>query len=45
VGQDKTARDEMIALTNQRSVPVLVIDGQIIIGFDQARIEAALASQ
>jgi glutaredoxin len=42
VGQDKTARDEMIALTDQRSVPVIVIDGQVIIGFDQSKIEAAL---
>ncbi len=42
MGQDKTARDEMIALTNQRSVPVIVIDGQVIIGFDQNKIEAAL---
>gem|GEM_PF-3458063 len=40
--QDKAARDEMIALTNQRSVPVLVIDGQVIVGFDQPKIEAAL---
>jgi glutaredoxin len=42
VGQDKAAREEMIALTSQRSVPVIVIDGRIIIGFDQEKIEAAL---
>ncbi len=45
VGQDKAARDEMISLTNQRSVPVIVIDGQVIIGFDQGKIEAALKAQ
>jgi glutaredoxin len=45
VAQDKTARDEMIALTNQRSVPVIVIDGQVIIGFDQGKIEAAVAAK
>jgi len=42
VAEDKAARDEMISLTDQRSVPVIVIDGQVIIGFDQDKIEAAL---
>jgi len=35
----------MIALTNQRGVPVIVIDGQTIIGFDQQKIEDALAKE
>jgi glutaredoxin len=43
VGEDKTARDEMVALTNQRGVPVIVIDEKIIIGFDQQKIEEALS--
>ena len=43
VGEDKTARDEMVALTNQRGVPVIVIGDQVIIGFDQQKIEDALA--
>ena len=42
MGEDKTARDEMVALTNQRGVPVIVIDDQVIIGFDQQKIEDAL---
>ena len=42
MAEDKAARDEMISLTDQRSVPVIVIDGQVIIGFDQDKIEAAL---
>lgn len=42
MAQDKSARDEMIALTNQRGVPVIIIDGQVIIGFDQDKIEAAI---
>ena len=45
MAQDKVARDEMIALTNQRGVPVIVIDGQIIIGFDQDKLEAVLSKQ
>jgi len=33
----------MIELTNQRAVPVIVVDDQIIIGFDQQKIEDALS--
>jgi len=33
----------MIKLTNQRSVPVIVINGHIIIGFDQNKITEVLA--
>jgi len=33
----------MITLTNQRGVPVIVIDDQTIIGFDQKKIEDALS--
>ncbi len=43
VAEDTKARDEMIQLTNQRSVPVIIIDGKIIIGFDQHKINEALA--
>jgi glutaredoxin len=35
----------MIKLTNQRAVPVIVVDDQIILGFDQQKIEKALAKQ
>ena len=43
VAEDKAARDEMIELTNQRGVPVIVVDDQIIVGFDQQKIEDALS--
>lgn len=43
MAEDKEARDEMIKLTNQRAVPVIVVDDQIIIGFDQQKIDQALA--
>jgi glutaredoxin len=33
----------MIKLTNQRSVPVIVIDDQTIVGFDQQKIDEALS--
>ena len=42
VGTDKVAADEMVKKTGQMGVPVLDIDGTIIIGFDQAKIKTAL---
>ena len=38
VGTDARAREEMIAKSQQMGVPVVEIDGQIIIGFDKKKI-------
>ncbi len=38
VAEDAKAREEMINKTGQMGVPVVEIDGQIIIGFDRERI-------
>jgi glutaredoxin len=43
VEDDDAAYDELLAL-GARSVPVTVIDGEVITGFDQARLRAALAA-
>jgi glutaredoxin len=43
VEEDDAAYDALLAL-GVRSVPVTVIDGQVITGFDQARLRAALAA-
>ena len=43
VSRDRTAADEMVRLTGQMGVPVIVIDGQAIIGFDRPRLESLLA--
>lgn len=42
VSTDVTARDEMIAKSNQMSVPVIDIDGQILVGFDKAGLSKLL---
>lgn len=42
VSGDQLAADEMIAKTGQMGVPVLDIDGEIIIGFDKDKIKLAL---
>lgn len=42
VSSDEKARKEMIKKSKQMGVPVIDIDGKIIIGFDQEAIEKAL---
>lgn len=39
VSVDTKARDEMIAKSNQMGVPVIDIDGQIVTGFDRAKLQ------
>lgn len=43
IEDDDTAYDELLAL-GARSVPTTVIDDQVVTGFDQARLRAALAA-
>lgn len=42
VSVDKAAADEMVRLTGQRGVPVIVIGDQVVIGFNRARLEQLL---
>lgn len=42
VSTDATARDEMIAKSNQMGVPVIDIDGQILVGFNKAGLSELL---
>jgi len=44
VGKNKEAAKEMIRVSSARSVPVIVIEKEVIVGFDTARIDAALSS-
>ena len=44
VSRDRTAADEMVRLTGQLGVPVTVIDGQVVVGFDRPHLEQLLAS-
>lgn len=45
VSRDRQAADEMVSLTGQMGVPVIVVDGQAIIGFDRARLEQLIAGR
>jgi len=42
VGRDSESVEEMIALTGQRNVPVTVIDGEVVVGFDREALEEQL---
>ena len=42
VAEDLVAREEMIKKSGQMGVPVVDIDGQIVIGFDKERISKLL---
>ncbi len=42
VASDARARVEMFGIAQTRSVPVIVIDGRVLVGFDQATIEERL---
>jgi S1-C subfamily serine protease len=41
---DRAAAAEVTRLTGQLAVPVTVVDGQVIVGFDRPKLEQALAS-
>lgn len=42
VSRDQAAAEEMIKISGQMGVPVLDIEGEIIMGFDKERIKQAL---
>lgn len=44
VASDAKAREEMLEKSQQLGVPVIDINGSIIVGFDKKNIETALAA-
>jgi len=44
VSVDRAAADQMVKLTSQTGVPVIVVDGQAVIGFNRAQLEQLLAN-
>jgi glutaredoxin len=43
VSRESSAVDEVVRLTGQNGVPVTVVDGQVVVGFDQARLEQLIS--
>lgn len=44
VNSDPVGAQEMVRKSSQRGVPVIVVDDQVVVGFDQARLEQLLAT-
>jgi glutaredoxin 3 len=44
VTADREAAAEMIRLTQQRGVPVVVIEGQVVVGFNRPQLERLLST-
>ena len=42
---DRAAADEMVRVSGQRGVPVTVIDGRVVVGYDQQMLTQLLGSQ
>ena len=43
VAVDRKAAEEMVAKSSQMGVPVIVVDGKVIVGFDQKELDRLLA--
>lgn len=44
VAEDRAALEEMVGKSHQMGVPVIDIDGNIVIGFDQRNIQTLLGT-
>jgi glutaredoxin 3 len=44
VSRDQAAAQEMIEVSGQMGVPVIVVDDEVIVGFDRPRLQALIAS-
>jgi len=42
VAEDKAAREEMISKSGQMGVPVIEVDGEFMVGFNQAQLKEKL---
>jgi glutaredoxin len=43
VVENADAREELVRLTGQTQIPVIVVDDQVVVGFDRARLQTLLA--
>ena len=42
VAEETAAREELIQKTGRMSVPVIVVDGEVLVGFDRGRLSRLL---
>lgn len=45
VSLDRAAAQEVVRLTGQMAVPVIVVDGEVVVGFDRPQLERLLAAK
>ncbi len=45
VSSDQSAAEEMVKTTGQMGVPVVVVDGEAVVGFDKEKIESLLSKE
>lgn len=43
VSRDQSAAEEMVKASGQMGVPVIMVDGQVVVGFDRARLQQLLS--
>ena len=43
VSHDRAAAEEMVRLTGQMGVPVIMVNSQVVVGFDQVKLEQLLS--
>ena len=42
VASDQAKAEEMVRISGQMGVPVVVIDSEVVVGFDKAKIDSLL---
>lgn len=42
VAEDGAARDELIVKTGRMAVPVIIVEAEVIVGFDRGRLKRLL---
>ena len=42
VAEDSAALDELVARTGRRAVPVIMVDDEVVVGFDRGRLQRLL---
>ena len=42
VAEDEAARQELVAKTGRTAVPVILVDDEIVVGFDRGRLQKLL---
>ncbi len=43
VSRDERAAEEMVRASGQMGVPVIIVDGEVVVGFDRGRLQQLLA--